>query len=228
MKPPGDFLRALRNTVQKDLVQIIRPPAPAFIWETESDGRAKVAFVLPENSYGVQWMFKGNLFGFLKSNENADGALLVHRDDGSFDAHVVECKVTVNLDSWAKAKRQLRWTVTRLQAVAGALGIQIQRVFCYTAYRSDDEMQPDSAPDPTQAKLSLGDELPSAEVNREIDDTAQRQFDWPDSTIRLRDFDGLFPHERIELTVEEHEILEGKPPKPQRVPIGVATVDLRS
>lgn len=197
----GELAARLQATTQKDLYKIITGPSPILVEEAESDGRARVTFTAAAGRRCVAWKIQGKLWSFLKDSANADGAFFVERDDGDFDAHIVECKRTVTQDSWSKAKRQMFWTLLRLRALAGVLGVPIARVVFYTAY-CDDELLPDSSPEPAESKIPLGDDEPVTLEDAADVEARQRQFDWEGAAVNLRDFKGEFPHRKVQLRLD--------------------------
>jgi hypothetical protein len=167
------------------------------VQETQADGYARVTCSLPGEGRCIAWKIEGSkLFPFLKSNEAADGALLVERPDGDFEAHIIECKRKVTQDSWSKAKQQIRWTAVRLLALAGVLGVRIVRWVCYTAYREDD-LSPGSGRNLGLVKLPLAS--PAERSMNEAGSVLREQFDWEDERIALRGFDAAIPHRKVEL-----------------------------
>jgi hypothetical protein len=198
MRLSGDLEKQLNCTIQDSLYKIVIGPSPIVVEETAKDGRARVIFEPEGDVRCIEWLIQRSLFAFLKEDKNADGAFFVQRSESSFEAHIVECKRTINQDSWHKAKRQMRWTLIRLRALAGVLGIELANVVCYTAY-CDDELQADSSPDPAESKISIGDEEPSTPEDIEDQQTRRRQFDWDGEEVHLRDFDSAFPHRKLPL-----------------------------
>lgn len=129
----------ISTSVKVPLYLLVRHPDKVVVVEQEAEGEARVECSLPEGALCVQWNLPTGYFRFLKEEQNADGALLIWRDDGSqdglFEAHVMECKKTVEQKTWSKALQQMRWTFLRLRAIAGALGVPIRGVTFYTAFR---------------------------------------------------------------------------------------------
>lgn len=117
--------------------------------ERASDGAAEVILELPEPreclhfraepSGGTRW------FQYLKPQTCADGALLVPMSDGSYAAHIVECKASLDASKWVRVKQQFLGALLRLHAIAGLLGLSIERIQCYTAFRSSQLVSPSSA-----------------------------------------------------------------------------------
>jgi hypothetical protein len=198
MKLSGDLERQLKCSIQDSIYKLVTGPSPIIVEETAKDGRAHVTFQPEDGAHCIEWLMQQGLFKFIKDDKNADGAFFVQRSERSFEAHVVECKRTINQDSWDKAKRQMRWTLIRLRALAGVLGVELANVVCYTAY-CDDELQADSSPDPAESKIPIGDEEASIPEDAEIQRTLRRQFDWDGEEVHLRDFDDAFPHRKLPL-----------------------------
>lgn len=205
MKPSGDIERRLRDHIQgkvKDpskrevpLYVVVRAPATVKVAEQAVAGEANVECSLPEGSLCVQWSFHGG-FPFLKVDKNADGALLVQRKDGTYEAHVMECKRSVDQTKWGEILQQMRWTLSKLLALSGALGIHLERAVFYTAFRND-RLSTVSSPNPIFAKLPIEAEAP---LEDERDQRArQLQMDWENDDITLGDFDGRFAHTKIKL-----------------------------
>src|ERR1700733_299953 len=82
-------------------------PGSIHIVEDEPGGRADVAYVVPEGCSAVRFWPDG-MFSFLKEDKTADGALLVCRDDGGYEALIIECKRTVDQKRWHDIARQFR------------------------------------------------------------------------------------------------------------------------
>ena len=206
MKPSGDIERRLRDHIQgkvKDpskrevpFYVVVRAPAKVTVAEQAVAGEANVECSLPEGSLCVQWSFYGG-FPFLKVDKNADGALLVRRDDGTYEAHVIECKRSVDQTKWSEILQQMRWTLSKLMALSGALGIHLERAVFYTAFRND-RLSTVSSPNPILAKLPVETEGPPEDV-RELNRARQLQLDWENDDITLGDFEGRFAHTKIAL-----------------------------
>lgn len=197
MRLGGDLEQRLRAAVQPALFRAVRAPLAVRVEETESDGRAELRFAVPDGTLCVEWKIQKKIFGFLNDTRNADGAFFVLVGDDAVEAHVVECKRTVTQDAWSKAKRQMRSTLLRLRALAGVLGVEITRVVCYTAY-CDDELEPDSLPEPAESKISIGDDPPAPEDAEDLE-TVRRQFDWESEFVYLPDFGEPVPHRKLTL-----------------------------
>jgi hypothetical protein len=193
--PSGDIEQRLAGNIQK-VYEILRSPQQAIVQEINVSGEARVVFTLPKECLCIQWNLTTGLFRVLQEEANADGAFILQRADGSFEAHVVECKKTVNRFKWRDARKQMRWTLSRLRGLAGVLGIELRRGVLYTAFQTDD-LSPDSAPDPTAQRrpLNPGEGDAAAELN--WDRAAERE--WVDDDLSLTGFDGRFVHRKIQL-----------------------------
>jgi trans-aconitate methyltransferase len=191
--------RLLSECLQNNLYEILA--GQAVVKEQEKEGEAHVDCALPPETVGIQWHIENpKLFPFFKQQLAADGSLMVQRPDGTWEAHILECKATVNQDAWAKALRQMRWSLMRLRALAGVLGVQFSRVVLYTAFRKDEMRK-----DPVLLKLPLGDWQPANDEQAEAEDALQRQREWPrDDTgrVRLDGFEELFSHRKVRLDVQ--------------------------
>lgn len=199
MKPSGDLRVRLADNIQSVIYEVVQPPHTAIVRETAVPGEATVALALPEGCIAIQWRLPTGVFRVLKEEANADGAFILQRADGSFEAHVVECKKTVDRRDWAKARKQMRWTLSRLRALAGVLGIELRRGVLYTAFRADN-LSPESDPNPTAQRRPLG---PLQEEGPGIVwDERRAEREWVDNEVRLAGFDARFTHRKIQL--DEH------------------------
>jgi hypothetical protein len=199
MRLGGDVAKRLACALYDAHYSVRAAPETIVVAERDSAGRAEVTLRLPEGKRCIEWRVQGNLFGFLKGNLNADGAIFVLGDGDDAEAHILECKLTVNPDSWSKAKLQMRATLLRLRALAGVLGLRLTRVVCYTAY-CDDDVEPDSSPDAAEGKIMSNEDDAAPSEDRFLDlEARQRQFDWRRPSIHLRDFDVPIPHRKLPL-----------------------------
>jgi hypothetical protein len=195
MKRLGELKDVLERTIQPGLYQLHPGPCDVIVRERQKEGRAELRCAVPESTQCIVWEIEKGLFPFLRSNECADGALLIERSDGAFEAHVIECKRTIQQDSRSKAKKQMAWTLVRLHALAGALGRRLERAMLYTAYYADQLSK-----DPGLLKVPVGTPGSLTEEDAAAVDALTGQFDWPEKEIELRGFDGRFPHRAIRLT----------------------------
>ena len=116
--------------------------------------------------------------------------------DGTYEAHIMECKLTVNQVTWDRAKRQMRWSLIRLRALAGVLGIQLKRVVCYTAYRFERW-------ETGLLKVPIGTPSPTNDEQARTIELLQQQGDWLDLDIELRTFDDRFVHRKVALNSQD-------------------------
>ncbi|WP_438036558.1 hypothetical protein [Sorangium sp. So ce204] len=171
-------------------------PFNETVSERQKDGRAELRCVVPDKARCIAWMMENpKLFPFLRSSECTDGSFLIELQDGTFEAHVIECKLTINQDSRNKAKAQMAWTLVRLHALAGALGIQLARAVLYTAYCNDQLSK-----DPGLLKVPLGAIDALTAEDEEVVDALEGQFDWPEQEISLSGFEERFPHRAVKLS----------------------------
>jgi hypothetical protein len=133
-------------------------------------------------------------FGFLSketfgNDSTADNAFLIHRADCHREAHVIECKKTINADEWIKAKRQIHSSLVRLAALAGVMDVRITRYVCYTAYR-EDRLEVRRNADPILFKVPIGGAL---------DPVVEGQLDWFGDSLDLGGFLTGVPHRRLQV-----------------------------
>ena len=210
MKPSGNIEQRfaahilerskVKNGGEASVYSFVRHPDKAFVVEQAQPGEARIECTLPEGTLCVQWNLQEGLFGFLKERKNADGALLIWRNDGSrdglFEAHVMECKRTVDQTKWNDILQQLRWTFMRLRAVSGVLGVPLQRVTFYTAYR-EDKLSSDSSRNPVLPRNPITSRF--AKPDETIDRPRQLQMAWQNDDITLGDLVERFAHRKVEL-----------------------------
>ncbi len=210
MKPSGNIEQRLithfcANVMTKKRGQVpfflvVRDPDKAVVFEEEPGAEARIECSLPADALCVQLNLPTGLFRFLKEESNADGALLIWRNDGSrdgvFEAHVMECKKTINSNVWEKARLQLRWTFMRLRAISGALGVPLRRVTFYTAYQLN-KLSSDSSRNPVLPRNPITSRF--AKPEEVVERLRQLQMDWENDDISLGDFEGRFAHRKVEL-----------------------------
>jgi len=195
MKLDPQVARLLTASVHTNLYEIC--PVQALVTESTSEGKATVTCVLPQHAVGIQWKIESDsLFPFLKERLAADGALMLQLPDGTYEAHIMECKLTVNQVTWDRAKRQMRWSLIRLRALAGFLGIQLERVVCYTAYRFERW-------ETGLLKVPIGTPSPTNDEQARTIELLQQQGDWLDLDIELRTFDDRFVHRKVALNSQD-------------------------
>ncbi len=83
--------------------QIVDGPGEVLVQEMERAGYARIACRLPRGVRAIPWRLTTGDLRPIGSEKNADGAVLVVRPDGALEAHVMECKQTVDSTTWAKA-----------------------------------------------------------------------------------------------------------------------------
>ncbi|UQA56476.1 hypothetical protein [Polyangium aurulentum] len=135
--------------------QFVTGPGEVIVHETEKKGYARIACRFGEGVRAIQWSITAGDLRPIGSEKNADGAVLLVRPDGALEAHVMECKQTIDSSTWKKALSQLEWTVIKLLAIAGALHERVERVVLYTAFRSN-ALAPDESADASLFELPLG------------------------------------------------------------------------
>lgn len=209
MRASGTLEERLRAHVQPTIAlkngevrfyEIVEPPSKAIVEEREAAGEARVECDLPPGTRCVRWNLGTGKFQFLKEERNADGALLLFRDDGSkdgaFEAHILECKRTVDQKKWSDVLQQMRWTLARLLAVCGTLGIPVVRACLYTAFRRD-SLSSNSSRNPALPRIPIG----GARLDDEIELSWARlqQLAWEDDEVALAGFEGRFPHRKVKL-----------------------------
>ena len=113
----------------------------------------------------------------------------------------MECKKIVGQRTWNKALQQVRWTLLRLRALAGALGVPIQRVTLYTAFR-EDKLSSTSSRNPLAPRNLITSRF--AELDESIERPRRLQKAWEDDEIVFDGFDGRFVHTKVELDGEGH------------------------
>lgn len=133
---------------------------------------------------------------FLDPQENADGSVLVQESDGTWTAHVLECKRTVRTRDWEKAQRQLRAGMVRLQVFADFLGIRVARWAAHVAFRHD-HLSPDASPELALLEVSVGPDPKETELTR------QRRA-WMDGRLLSPPFVHEVPVARILLDDDGH------------------------
>lgn len=209
MKASGTLEERLRAHVQPTVLvksrgeapfyTLVEPPSKAIVEEPQSAGEARVECTLPDGSRCVQWNLQTGMFRFLQEEKNADGALLVWQsdgsEDGSFEAHIMECKKTVDQTKWAEILQQMRWTLARLLAVAGTLGIPIVKARFYTAFRRD-RLSSDSSRNPALPRIPIEGGSPR---RGELDRALRQQLDWESDDLAIEGFMGRFHHRKVQL-----------------------------
>lgn len=166
--------------------------------ESADDGRACVRFTAPPG-----WRLERlaithrHPFDWLSLRKAADGIVLACRPDGIWEAHIVECKGTMGDGNWHKVRDQHRGSRIRLDAICGVLGITVDRVVLYTAFR-EDKMGVASS-EPILSKLLVGQTGTLAYTRPDI---AAARVAWQTGQVTLEGFPSL-PHRRVALTVRD-------------------------
>lgn len=168
--------------------RIVPGPGEVLVEEMEKAGFAHITCRFPRGFRAVPWRLITGDLRPIGSEKNADGALLLVRQDGALEAHVMECKQTIDSTTWAKALRQIEWTVVRLLAIAGALHQRVERVVLYTAFRTD-ALSIDESADPELFELALDEDVGVA---------AQRDLDWMRPDVPLPGWSTRFEHVRVQ------------------------------
>lgn len=183
----------LKACVQPDLYEVCQGQTQVSEVLEADDSAAAVTCVLPADTTCIRWKIeRATLFPFLKDRLAADGALILERADGTYEAHVMECKRTINQETWSRAKLQMRWSLIRLQALAGVLGFKLARVHCYTAYRHERWEK-------ALLKLPIGEVQPKDASQAEAAELLLDQGDWLTPEIELRGFDSPLSHQKVQL-----------------------------
>lgn len=112
------------------------------------------------------------------------------------EAHIVECKKTVDSKKWEEALNQMSWTLVRLQALAGALGADLAGAVFYTAVR-EDKLSEDESPNPAYPERLVGG--PGDDAEAALDWGRRKQLDWMRGRIRFREFGCELAHHQIRL-----------------------------
>lgn len=187
----------LNNCIQPALYEVCQGQTHVREELEADNSAATVTCHLPADATCIRWKLESpHLFPFLKDRLAADGALMLERADGTYEAHVMECKLTINQDTWTRAKRQMRWSLIRLQALAGALDVKLTRMRCYTAYRHERWEK-------GLLKLPIGEVHPQDPSQEEAAELLLRQADWVTPEIELRGFDVPLAHQKVQLDPQQ-------------------------
>lgn len=134
------------------------------IRETSQEGEANIA-VQVQGDEALSLRLSGDGFPFFKTKKSADGHILVKNQDSSWSAYVIECKKTLNENSWSSALEQLRAAAVRLQMIADFLGITISQWFACVAYR-EERISPEHNKNPIHLKPLVGRPDGAAEMRK--------------------------------------------------------------
>lgn len=177
---------------------LVEGPGEVVVREKEKRGFAAIRCRFPQGFRVIDWHYDEKDFLLFAKNDNADGALLVVRPDNALEAHVMECKETIDASAWSKALKQLGWTLIRLLAIAGALHERVDRVVLYTVYRRD-ALSPEESPDPELLKLPLEDGE---------SEPVRRDRSWTLREVSLRGWASPFPHEKVQKDEQGHASID--------------------
>jgi hypothetical protein len=160
------------------------------IEEAKDEGRAEVTFTAPAGWKLEKLDLDRCTFAWLGEPMVADGIVLARSPDGTWEAHVVECKRTVTDDKWSRVQKQLRGSCIRLLAAGGVVGLTVARITLYTAFRRDQlgRRSPDAVLLGPLAGLPFGPDAPAA-----------RRSAWQADELVVEGF-GPLEHHRIQLT----------------------------
>jgi hypothetical protein len=197
MDRSGDFAERLAAWIHP-LYDVIPHPGSARIVELKVGGEADIECPAPAGCTWVHFRVEETVhFAFLKEPKSADGALLLCRE-GRYEAHVIECKRTVHQAKWEEVHGHFFGTLGRLLALAGVLGIELDRVTFGTAFRRD-QLSPEESPNPTHGRPLL-DALPEdGDAEHAVSGARLRQLAWMNDEVRLPGFVHPFPHVKIRL-----------------------------
>jgi hypothetical protein len=191
--------RPRKGTDEEPLYKEVRAPGTVLVVEREKAGEAEVECQVPDGCTCIDWKLgRTGLFGFLQEDKNADGALLLCRPDGSFEARIIECKRTVDQRKWSDILAQLRWSLSKLLAIAGVLDIEIRAATLGTAYRND-KLSEEESPNPTLGKPLLDGGAMLGPEETEITAARLQQLAWMSDEVRLPGFARPFRHVKIRL-----------------------------
>lgn len=197
MIPAGDLDQRLQSFIKATAYRKILPPATVTVTEPEKPGEADVECRIPEGCVCIDWTGSQDLFNFLEGRSKADGAFMIRRPSGEIEAHIMECKRTVDSTKWTAIMHQMRCTLSRLLALTGALGLSLSRVVLYTAFRKD-SLSSDAAVDPAAAKRTIRP-TEASDAELELDWARKQQLAWEIDEVSLRNFEGTFRHRKIPL-----------------------------
>lgn len=198
MKLKGDLWQRLRVAINPERFSLAFAPKAIVLTEKKAKGRAEILLAPGIGMLCIAWDIEANIFGFLGDEKNADGAFFVLGNGDDVEAHIVECKRTINTGVWRKSKKQMRATLLRLRALAGVLGLTITRVVCYLAFHKDEEGDITSA-DPAVFRLPIGACATATTEDQETLAILREQYGWREDAIELPDITGLHTHRRLKL-----------------------------
>jgi hypothetical protein len=174
--------------------------APISLYEELSDGEAQVTCAFSPDAVCLVFKLDRVAFPFLRPQRSVDWLLLLCHPDGLIEAHLVECKRKIDSKSWRDIKEQMSSSIIRALTLGGALGVEVARFFCYTAFRND-RISSRSSPDPVFAKIPIGPAEVAAAEPAASREARAGGFDWRGATIRIGTIDADVPHEKVQLDV---------------------------
>jgi hypothetical protein len=208
MKLVGNLWQRLQCAIDERRYRVVFAPDTILVKEKQRLGRAEIRLVPAMGMVCVAWDIEEQLFGFLSNEKNADGAFFVLGQGDEVEAHILECKMTLNRGTWSKVKNQLRATLLRLRALAGVLGLTITRVVCYSAFHEEEEVSPTSF-DPAILRAPIGEVAAPTAEERETLAILRQQYGWREALVELRDIEGWHPHCQMKLTRRDDGICVG-------------------
>lgn len=192
LRRTGDPWTRLKDELQSGQYQIVSESTT--VEEAQPEGRAVLRCALPAGVQAIRWNIEGRtLFPVLKTGEAADGAVLVQAADGTWALHLLELKRSVHEVEFSKAKRQLGCSLVRVLSLCGVLGIEINRLRCYIAYR-EDKLDPAATADMALLQLPLGDDSSGYTIS-----------DWCREQIALKGVADLVPLKKVQLDLGSGE-----------------------
>lgn len=123
--------------------------------------------------------------------------MLARRPDARWEAHIVECKASVGVNAWQRIREQFRGSRIRLDAICGVLGIHVDDVTLYTAFRND--RMGLASPELSIVDMVAGGPSPA---QTEVERARVAAIEWRARTITLQGFPPL-PHRRVALAVRD-------------------------
>lgn len=177
------------------LYELISPPNRVVVREMNERGEAHIEISYPDSSHCIAWYLeKTGYFQFLEGDKAADGVFFVCHTDSRIDVHIIECKRTITNSTWAQAKKQLQESLTKVLAIAGVLGIEIDNVCLGAAFR-DNRLDSAQYPEPRTGVDLLGE----ATLDSEMTARAGELKEWRTGQVKLRGFAKPFPLVKIQL-----------------------------
>lgn len=208
MRLAGDLWQRLGCAIDRRRYDVVAAPDPIVLNEDDPLGRAEIRLDLIPGMRCVVWHIEDNVFGFLSNDQNADGAFFVLGRDDEVEAHIIECKMTLNRGTWVKVRKQMRATLLRLRALAGVLGLTITRVVCYSAFH-EEEAAPLTSANLAFTRPPLGEVQAPAAEDAEALAVLRQQYGWREALVELRDIEGRHPHRQIRLSRRDDGICVG-------------------